>query len=109
MVLTNPVIKVVRGTPELPYEEGCLSFPQIRGDIVRPDAITVKFQDERGTPHELGCNGLFARCIQHEVDRLNGVLFIDLMKKKVRADVDEAVKALARETREAAAKQKNST
>lgn len=102
MAIANPVITVVRGTKELPYEEGCLSFPQIRGDVLRPDAITVKFQDERGVPHELECDGLFGRCIQHETDHLNGILFIDRMEKKVRADIDEAVKALAKATRETA-------
>jgi peptide deformylase len=102
MVIANPVVTVARGTKELNYEEGCLSFPQIRGDIVRPDRIAVKFQDERGVPHQLECDGLFARCIQHEADHLNGVLFIDRMEKKVRASLDEVVKALAKETREAA-------
>ncbi len=51
----------------------------------------------------LRCDGLLARCIQHEVDHLNGVLFIDRMTKKVRATVEDAVKALAKQTREAAA------
>lgn len=102
LVIANPDITVVRGTKELPYEEGCLSFPQIRGDVIRPDAISVKFQDERGVPHLLECDGLFSRCIQHEADHLNGVLFIDRMEKKVRASLDEVVKALAKETREAA-------
>jgi peptide deformylase len=102
LVIANPAITFVRDTPELPYEEGCLSFPQIRGDVVRPDAIVVRFHDERGVPHELECDGLFARCIQHEADHLNGVLFIDRMEKKVRAVIDEAVKTLAKETRETA-------
>jgi peptide deformylase len=102
MAIVNPRITVVPGTDELIYEEGCLSFPQIRGDVVRPDAITVTFQDERGIPHTLRGDGLLARCIQHEADHLNGVLFIDRMEKKVRAAVDEAVKALAKETRAAA-------
>jgi peptide deformylase len=102
MVIANPVITVARGTKELSYEEGCLSFPQIRGDVVRPDRISVKFQDERGVPHQLECDGLFARCIQHENDHLNGVLFIDRMEKKVRAEIDDAVKALAKDTRDAA-------
>jgi peptide deformylase len=93
---------VVRGTDELIYEEGCLSFPQIHGDVVRPDAITVLFQDERGVPHTLRCDGLFARCVQHEADHLNGVLFIDRMEKPVRAAINEAVKVLAKQTREAA-------
>ena len=102
MTIANPEITVTRGTADYLYEEGCLSFPKIRGDISRPDAITVKFQDERGLPHVLACDGLFARCIQHETDHLNGVLFIDLMAKKVRANVDEAVKTLVKATREAA-------
>ena len=102
LALANPEITVARGTDSYLYEEGCLSFPSIRGDIERPDAITVKFHDERGVPHVLSCDGLFARCIQHEADHLNGVLFIDRMKKPVRASVDDAVKALAKATREAA-------
>jgi peptide deformylase len=102
LVLANPRITVVRGTDELIYEEGCLSFPQIHGDVVRPDAITVLFQDERGVPHTLRCDGLFARCVQHEADHLNGVLFIDRMEKPVRAAINEAVKVLAKQTREAA-------
>ena len=102
MVVANPKIKAIAGTDELIYEEGCLSFPKIRGDVVRPDAITVHFQDERGVPHTLRGDGLLSRCIQHEADHLNGVLFIDRMDKKARAAVDEAVKALAKETRAAA-------
>jgi peptide deformylase len=99
MVLVNPSVSVAPGTPEAVVEEGCLSFPEIRGDVSRPEAITVRFQDERGVPHEMSCDGLLARCIQHEVDHLNGVLFIDRMDKAARAQVDEAVKALARKTR----------
>lgn len=107
MAIANPAITFVKGTVENPYEEGCLSFPEIRGDVVRPDAITVKFQDERGVPHVLKCNGLFARCVQHEADHLNGVLFIDRMDKKIRADLDEAVKTLAKATRAAAKAEKS--
>jgi len=99
LVLVNPAVTVVPGTPETIYEEGCLSFPKIRGDVSRRDNIVVKFKDEHGVPHSLACDGLFARCIQHEVDHLNGVLFIERMDKKVRASVDEAVKALAKETK----------
>jgi peptide deformylase len=102
MVLANPVVTVTPRTPDLAYEEGCLSFPDIRGDVIRPDAITVKFQDERGVPHVMECDGLLARCVQHEVDHLNGVLFIERMDKKSRTGVDDAIKALAKETREAA-------
>ena len=104
MVIANPQITVARGTPTELYEEGCLSFPKIRGDVERPTVITVKFQDERGVPHVLKCDGLFARCIQHEADHLNGVLFIDRMDKKTRTGLDEVVKALAKETKSAAKK-----
>jgi len=102
MAMANPRITVAPGTDELIYEEGCLSFPQIRGDVVRPDAITVTFQDAHGIPHTLRGDGLLARCIQHEADHLNGILFIDRMTKKVRAAVDPAVRALAKATRDAA-------
>jgi peptide deformylase len=101
MTLVNPEVTFVRGTDEYLYEEGCLSFPNIRGDVARPDAITAKFQDQDGVPHVLRCDGLFARCIQHETDHLNGVLFIDRMEKKVRTKLDPEIRALAKATREA--------
>jgi peptide deformylase len=104
LVIANPKITVIPKTPETTYEEGCLSFPQIRGDVVRPNAISVSFQDEHGVPHTLKCDGLFSRCIQHEVDHLNGVLFIERMDKKTRASIDDAVKALAKETKAAGKK-----
>ena len=104
MVIANPVIAVAKGTPVEVVEEGCLSFPSIRGDVKRPAAITVKFHDERGVPHVLTCDDLLARCIQHEADHLNGILFIDHMTKKTYATIDEAVKLLARETKAAAKK-----
>jgi peptide deformylase len=103
LVIANPQLTVRPDAPETIYEEGCLSFPKIRGDVARRDAISVKFQDEKGVPHLLKCDGLLARCIQHEVDHLNGVLFIERMDKKTRAAVDDAVKALAKETKAAAA------
>lgn len=100
LALVNPAVTVLPG-PEDSYEEGCLSFPEIRGEIVRPDAISVRFQDLQGHEHVLVCNGLLARCVQHEVDHLNGTLFIDRMDKKVRAELEPAIKELARQTREA--------
>lgn len=102
LVLVNPAVKVVRGTPDDLLEEGCLSFPDIRGNVIRPDAISVVFQDLHGTAHTLTCDGLFSRCIQHEVDHLEGVLFIERMDKKSRAKIDDAIKALARETKASA-------
>ena len=99
LTITNPRIENAPGTTEIVYEEGCLSFPKIRGDVKRPDAITVRYHDEHGVPHMLKCDGLFSRCVQHEADHLNGVLFIDRMTKNVRASIDEAVKELAKVTR----------
>ncbi len=102
LALINPVVTVLPGD-DYEYEEGCLSFPEIRADVIRPDAISVRYQDILGTPHVLVCDGLLARCIQHEADHLNGVLFIDRMEKKIRAGIDKAVKELAKQTREEAA------
>jgi peptide deformylase len=104
MAVVNPRITVKPGTDETLYEEGCLSFPKIRGDVARPDEIAVEYQDERGVPHVLQCDGLLSRCIQHEVDHLNGVLFIERMDKRTRAAIEDDVKALAKATKAAAKK-----
>jgi peptide deformylase len=101
MIVVNPRITPRETATSATVEEGCLSFPDIRGDVARPDAVTVKFRDERGIAHALTCDGLLARCLQHEADHLNGVLFIDRMTKKVRAAIDPEVKALARQSRAA--------
>lgn len=98
MVLANPQVELLPSAKTL-YEEGCLSFPNIRGDVPRPDRIRVTFQDAQGTPHTLVCNGLFGRCIQHEVDHLNGTLFIDRMEKSARRPIERAIKALADKTK----------
>lgn len=103
LTLVNPQVTTIP-EPTTVYEEGCLSFPQIRGDVIRPDEITVKFQDAAGHAHTLRCNGLLSRCIQHEVDHLNGVLYIDRMEKDVLATIDPELKALKKATREAAKK-----
>lgn len=102
MVLVNPSFQALPGDDTV-YEEGCLSFPQIHGDVDRPDAIRASFQDLGGIRHTLICDGLMARCIQHEIDHLNGVLFIDRMNKRVRQTIEAEIKELARRTRESAA------
>lgn len=101
LVLVNPTLRVLP-SDEYYLEEGCLSFPDIRGDVARPDAVEVGFQDLNGIAHTLRCDGLLARCLQHEIDHLNGTLFIDRMDKQTRAQIDRAIKELARQTREAA-------
>ncbi|MGI8951931.1 MAG: peptide deformylase [Chitinophagaceae bacterium] len=62
------------------YNEGCLSIPKIREDIVRPQTITIKYLDENFQPHLQTFNGLSARIIQHEYDHIEGKLFIDYLK-----------------------------
>jgi peptide deformylase len=64
-----------------PYEEGCLSIPEIHEDVERPARVKVKYLDLDGNSHQEDAEGLFATCIQHEVDHLNGVLFIDHISK----------------------------
>jgi peptide deformylase len=103
LALANPAVTPLP-SEETIYEEGCLSFPGIRGDVARPDLVRVAYQDLHGVPHVLLCTGLLARCLQHEADHLNGVLFIDRMGKKIRAGLDDAIKALAKVTRETAGK-----
>ena len=59
------------------YEEGCLSIPGVYLNVIRPSSIKLNFRDEMGRPKKLNTDGLLARCIQHEMDHLNGVLFVD--------------------------------
>ncbi len=103
LVFANPKVTVARGTQLVSSEEGCLSFPEIRGDVLRAEAVSAAFRDQHGLPHTLECTGLFARCLLHEADHVNGILFIDRMEKSVRAGIDDAVKALAKQTRAARA------
>ncbi|MBK8476773.1 MAG: peptide deformylase [Opitutaceae bacterium] len=104
LAIANPKITVLPGQ-ETSYEEGCLSFPGIRGEVIRPDAIRLEFQDLEGIAHVLVCNGLLSRCIQHEADHLNGILFIDQMAKRVLLDLKLELKELEKETKAATKKQ----
>ena len=69
------------------YEEGCLSIPEYYEEVERPAKVRVRFTDLDGKVHEEDAEGLFATCIQHEIDHLNGVLFIDHISKLKRARV----------------------
>ena len=77
-------------------EEGCLSIPDHRGEVTRPSAITVRYLDDANTPQELSCEGLLAVCIQHEVDHLNGVMFIDYLSRLKR---DMIIRKMTKEAR----------
>jgi peptide deformylase len=76
MVLINPEIRAASATV-CTYEEGCLSIPKLYLDVVRPSEVEVSFRDDQGRPRRLKADGLLARCIQHEMDHLKGVLFVD--------------------------------
>ncbi|HJN34587.1 MAG TPA: peptide deformylase [Prochlorococcus sp.] len=76
VVLINPEIISSSATVET-YEEGCLSIPGVYLNVVRPSEIVLSFRDEMGRPRKMKADGLMARCIQHEMDHLEGVLFVD--------------------------------
>lgn len=98
MALANPVLSLVP-EPVTTESEGCLSFPGLHGDIARPDRIVVSYQDLHGHENTLTCNGMLSRCIQHEVDHLNGVLYIDRMQRDSLAALDRDLKQLKKQTR----------
>ena len=79
-VFINPEI-VWSSEDKSVYEEGCLSIPDIHEDVERPARVKIRYLDLDGKPWEAEAEGLFATCIQHEVDHLNGVLFIDHISK----------------------------
>lgn len=82
LVLINP--KITRYSNELAKgQEGCLSIPGVYLDVVRPAAIEVSFKDETGRPRTLKVNDLVARVIQHEMDHLNGVMFVDRVENAI--------------------------
>ena len=95
--MCNPTVTFIE-SEKTTYEEGCLSFPDIRGDVDRPDWIRCEYQDIEGNPHVIECNGLLSRCIQHEVDHLNGILFTERMKKKTFKRIQSAVNELKTKT-----------
>ena len=80
LFLINPEI-ISRSKKTSVYEEGCLSLPGHFAEVERPAECQIKFVDYDGKERELKANGLLATCIQHEVDHLNGVLFIDYLSK----------------------------
>ena len=78
-------------------EEGCLSIPGHRGDVTRKRAVSVRYLDENGTEQELTTEGLLAVCIQHEIDHLDGVLFVDYLSRIKR---DMILRKMAKEARQ---------
>ena len=92
--LVNPVIAARDATQSA--EEGCLSIPGIFGDVTRALRIRVNYQDEQGSPRTLDAEGYLARAIQHEIDHLDGVLFVDRLSVLKRQFLKRALEGLAR-------------
>lgn len=82
VMMINPVITQLATARRITMEEGCLSMPGVRGPVTRPDSISVAFRDEWGRSYHITCGGGLARVIQHEVDHLDGILFVDRMSKR---------------------------
>ena len=97
MVFINP--EIVQQDGGQVYQEGCLSVPGIFADVTRADQITVRYLDRQGQPQELATDGLLAVCVQHEMDHLDGKLFIDylspLKREMVRKKLAKARKHVA--------------
>jgi peptide deformylase len=79
-VFINPELIDTSGEKNV-HEEGCLSIPEFYEEVERPAQVTIRYLDLDGKSHEVEANGLLATCIQHEIDHLNGVLFIDHISK----------------------------
>jgi peptide deformylase len=92
LVLINPEIKPA-GDP-VAGPEGCLSFPEIYADVTRPAFVEVTAQNALGEMFQFKAGGLLARAVQHEVDHLHGILFIDRMTSKVKSEHREEIDAL---------------
>jgi peptide deformylase len=80
IIFINPEI-VATGDGVHVHEEGCLSIPDYYAEVERPDTVTVSYLDAKGKQQEMRADGLLAVCLQHEIDHLNGVLFIDHISK----------------------------
>ncbi|MFN6564543.1 MAG: peptide deformylase [Nostoc sp. ChiSLP01] len=82
LVLINPTIKQVSRDISV-AQEGCLSIPNVYLDVKRPEVVEIAYKDEYGRPQTLKANDLLGRCIQHEMDHLNGVVFVDRVENSL--------------------------
>lgn len=92
MVIINPQILETRD--EVLMEEGCLSIPGIREEVWRPDVIKLKYRDRRFVEHIEEFDGLLSRVIQHELDHLNGELFVEKLDSKTRRNLKDELEAI---------------
>ncbi len=96
--LINPEI-VWTGGEQVTAEEGCLSVPGHYADVTRPEAVRVRYLDPAGAESEIEADGLLARCLQHEIDHLDGVLFLDHLSLLKRNMILRKMRKAQRDTR----------
>ena len=97
LVLLNPSITPVANPVAGP--EGCLSFPEIYAEIARPESVHVVGMNEKGERLEFRCGGLLARAVQHEVDHLHGILFIDRMSNEIKKELKSQLEELRKKAK----------
>ena len=104
LVLINPKIQPAgrRG----PASEGCLSFPELYGDVIRPESVSVTAENREGQTYHFKATGLLSRAVQHEVDHLNGILFIDRMSAQSKEELRPELEALQQSTKDLLAQSK---
>ena len=91
----NPVIVALEGSQR--DKEGCLSFPGIGGSLTRAAQVTVSYLDENNTPQMISARGFLARALQHEIDHLDGILYVDRMSAVERLQFAQKLKKLAKQ------------
>jgi peptide deformylase len=94
--LVNPEV-IAKSAEMATREEGCLSLPDQYAEVTRPAQVKVRYQDEQGIKREIAADGLLAACLQHEIDHLNGVLFVDYLSPLKR---NMLLRKLAKEQKE---------
>ncbi len=94
IVVINP--EIVKSGGETTFEEGCLSIPEVRADVKRFETLTLKFHDMEAQERHMDAEGLEAICIQHELDHLNGKLFVDYLPLMKRKMIQAKLKKMAR-------------
>jgi len=95
MVMINPKITHY-SDEETDYEEGCLSLPNLRELVIRPEAIQVSFMDEHEKMHTMEADGLLARVMQHEIDHLNGIYFTDRLTQLKRTLLQSKLRRISK-------------
>ena len=95
LVMINPKITHY-SDEESDYEEGCLSLPNVRELVIRPESIQVTFMDEQETMHTMEADGLLARVMQHEIDHLNGIYFTDRLSQLKRTLLQSKLRRISK-------------